>query len=343
MLKLALTALFLSISPTLLAAVNTVTEAEEVAVQIIRLAAPLEQDKAEISGLAWCQGRLILLPQYPERLSDDGISYFYYLEREEIINYIDSVSDKPLIPKPIRVNQKELRKEVTFFDGFEAIACQDNKLWLSIEALNILGSYQSFVVPGEIHFTQDPSIEIHQEALVQLETQSRLRNIGDEAIVLQGDDVIAIHEVNDTRAVKHPKARLISRQSQNISALAFPNLPYRITDATTLDDEQRFWAINYKYSGDKFSRDATDHLAIKFGQGASHKKYYNVERLLEFQIDGETIRLLDQPPIQLKMTDVEGRNWEGIVRLKGRGFLIATDKHPATLLGFVPVQRGLTK
>jgi len=339
MLKLTSAVLFLSISLTILAADGTVMEAEETAVQMIRLAAPLDQDKAEISGLAWCQGRLVLLPQYPERLSDDGISYFYYLERQEILNYIDGVSTQALIPKPIRVDQKDLRKAITFFDGFEAIACHDNKLWLSIEALNVLGTYQSFVVPGVINFTQNPDIKIDQESLVQLKTQSKLRNIGDEAIILQGDDVIAIHEVNDARAVKQAKARLISRRSQDISELAFPNLPYRITDATELDDEQRFWAINYKYSGDKFSRNATDHLVSKFGQGASHKKYYNVERLLEFQIEGENIRLLDQAPIQLKMTDVEGRNWEGIVRLKDRGFLIATDKHPATLLGFVPVHK----
>jgi hypothetical protein len=343
MLKLALAALFLSVSIELStansAAIETQKVAEETEVQMIRLAAPLDQDKAEISGLAWCQGRLILLPQYPESLSDDDSSHFYYLESEDILNYIDGVSTQPLTPKPIRVNQKELRKAVTFFDGFEAIACRDNKLWLSIEALNLLGTYQSFVVPGVIDFTQDPSIEINQESLVKLKTQSKLRNIGDEAIVLQGDDFISIHEVNDVRAVKQPKARLVSRQSLEISELAFPNIPYRITDTTELDEQQRFWAINYKYSGDKFSRNATDSLANEFGQGVSHKKYYNVERLLEFQIDGNIIRLIDQAPIQLKMTDVEGRNWEGIVRLKDRGFLIATDKHPATLLGFVPINK----
>ncbi len=337
--KLALAALFLSVSLALLAADDTVVEPEETAVQLIRLAAPLDQDKAEISGLAWCQGKLILLPQYPERLNDDEISYFYYLELQEITDYIDGVSTQPLIPKPIRVNQKDLRKAVTFFDGFEAIACHDNKLWLSIEALNILGSYQSFVVPGVINLTQDPRIEIDHESLVQLKTQSQLKNIGDEAIVLLGDDVIAIHEVNDARAVKHPKARLVSRQSQAISELTFPNLPYRITDATELDDQQRFWAINYKYSGDKFSRNTTDNLVSRFAQGASHKEYYNVERLLEFQVEGKNIKLIDQAPIQLKMTDVEGRNWEGIVRLEGRGFLIVTDKHPATLLGFVAVDK----
>ncbi len=29
------------------------------------------------------------------------------------------------------------------------------------------------------------------------------------------------------------------------------------------------------------------------------------------------------------------RNWEGIVRLENRGFLLMTDKYPETLFGFV--------
>ena len=200
----------------------------------------------------------------------------------------------------------------------------------------MFGGYQSFVVPGAVNFIGNPNIEINTESLVQLKTQSNVRNMGDEAIVLRGDDVIAIHEINDARAVEQPKARLVNRLSEDLSELIFPNLPYRITDATKLDTEQRFWAINYKYSGDKFSHNTTDELAIKFGQGASHKEYDNVERLLEFQLQNDRVVLLDQAPIQLKMTGIEGRNWEGIVRLKGRGFLLATDMHPSTMLGFVP-------
>jgi hypothetical protein len=337
MLKLLLATLIFSNSFKLWAADSRMVE--EIAVQIIPLAAPLDQDIAEISGLAWCQGRLVLLPQFPKRLSKDGESYFYYLERQQILDYIDGVSTQPLKPKPILVNENGLRKTVTFFDGFEAIACGDNKLWLSIEALTLVGGYQSFVVPGVVDFTENPKITIDQKYMVQLETQSKLANMGDEAIVMHGGDVIAIHEVNDAAAVKKPKARRVNNRFLRSSELAFPNLPYRITDATELDEGQRFWAINYKYSGEEFSRNSTDPLEIKFGQGASHKKYDNVERLIEFQLDDGGISLLEQAPIQLLMTDVEGRNWEGIVRLKGRGFLLATDKHPATLLGFVPIQQ----
>lgn len=312
--------------------------ANETAIEIIPLAPPLDQADAEISGLTWCDNKLIILPQYPARLSDSKQSFFYYLLKSQITDFLDGEVKKPLKAKKILVNEKDLRKAVTIFDGFEAIACNDDKVWLSIEAINLIGSYQSFVVPGTIHFGETASIELDQTRLVKLETLSNMRNIGDEAIFVKGNDVIALHEVNDARIVSRPKARRVNAQDSQLSLLTFPNLPYRITDATALDSKNRFWAINYKYSGDKFSRNATDGIATDYGQSDSHKKYYNVERLIELQLNDDGIELVKRAPLQLKMDDVEGRNWEGLVRLNTRGFLLATDKHPRTILAFLPTK-----
>ncbi len=316
---------------------NSVTETS---VKVIPLAPPLDQADAEISGLAWCGDKLILLPQYPERFSDDGNSYFYYLKRQQIERFLDGEDQSPLLAKPVQVNEKDLRKAVSIFDGFEGITCKGSQVWLSIEALNFLGSYQSFVVPATISFGQSAKIDIDQEKLVFLSSQSEMRNIGDEAILNSHlgsvDGVIALHEVNDKRVVKSPKARHISSADNSITEIEFPNLPFRITDASTLDEDNRFWVINYKYSGDKFSRKAEDLLTEQHGEGQSHKKFFNVERLIELELNDNKITLTDSKPIPLKMLDVEGRNWEGLVRFGNQGFLIATDKHPATILGFVP-------
>ena len=54
---------------------------------------------------------------------------------------------------------------------------------------------------------------------------------------------------------------------------------------------------------------------------------------------GPAFELTDTPPILLRLDASVGRNWEGIARLGDRGFLIATDKFPETLLGFVPHRR----
>jgi len=320
----------------LLASTVHVRAATETPVEIIPLAPPLDQADAELSGLTWCGDKLILMPQYPRRLNESKISYFYYLEKTQIVNYLDGGTKAPLQAKKIVINEKDLRKAVTIFDGFEAIACDGEHVWLSIEAITLLGTYQSFVVPGSIEFGDSASLNIDETRLVKLETQSNMRNMGDEAILLDGAKIIAMHEINDSRVVAKPKARRVNRRGEKLVDLTFPNLPFRITDATSLDSQKRFWTINYKYSGDKFSRDANDHIAEKYGQGESHKKYYNVERLVEFELRENSIHLVTSSPIQLKMEDVEGRNWEGIARLGQRGFLIATDKHPETLLGFVP-------
>jgi hypothetical protein len=59
---------------------------------------------------------------------------------------------------------------------------------------------------------------------------------------------------------------------------------------------------------------------------------------LELELTERGISILSTPPIQLKMDQVEGRNWEGIVRLDKLGFLVVSDKHPRTILGFVPTK-----
>lgn len=307
----------------------------ETGVQEIKLAAPLNLDQAELSGLTWCDDNLILLPQYPRQISDDKQSYFYYLDKTEILLALKNNASEPLKARPILVNEKDLRKAVSIFDGFEAIECRNNKVWLSIEAVTFLGEYQSFVVPADISFEPKASITIDEKRLTHLPSLSKMRNMGDEAIVMVGDDIIAIHEVNDSRVVSSAKARLVQRDDSTISSLTFPPLPFRITDATKLDANNRFWAINYKYSGDKFSRNAVDTLSEQYGKGASHKQFYNVERLLELELIEGGISLISAPPIQLKMEQVEGRNWEGVVRLDDLGFLLVTDKHPKTILGFV--------
>ena len=103
------------------------------------------------------------------------------------------------------------------------------------------------------------------------------------------------------------------------------------------DSSGRFWAINYLYPGDvQKLTPAEDGLTRQYGQGSSHAQSENVERLVEFQVIGEKIVRTQSPPIQLVLAaSGEARNWEGIVRLEGVGFLLVTDQYPETILGFV--------
>ena len=66
-----------------------------------------------------------------------------------------------------------------------------------------------------------------------------------------------------------------------------------------------------------------------------------IERLLELRLttDGRIVRT-ESPPLNLELLpDGECRNWEAVVRLDDRGFLLMTDKYPGTLLAFVPLPK----
>ncbi len=48
------------------------------------------------------------------------------------------------------------------------------------------------------------------------------------------------------------------------------------------------------------------------------------------------------PPLDLRTdTKLPPCNWEAMVRLDDRGFLIMTDRYPSTLLAFVPLPADL--
>jgi len=331
-------ALSLSAAPELdaITDLNTNIEYE---VEIIKLAPPLNHKDIEISGLAWCADTLIVVPQYPERFVENAKSYLYGISKKVILDYVRGKDRSPISAKPIRVFENNIREKMSLFEGFEAIACSDTSVWLSIEAQNFFGTHEAYIVPADPNLTStEPSISIRTDQIRRIKSQSGIQNKGEEAIVLYNKHLVSLHEVNDKRMVPFPKAHRIETELGTQSEISMEHLPYRLTDATDVDNQGRFWVINYQYSGDKFNRGADDPIKEKYGVGSSHKQYYNTERLVEFEFGKNSVIRSERPPIQLKMNAKEGRNWEGIARLNNIGFLIATDKHPDTIMGFVRIK-----
>ena len=163
--------------------------------------------------------------------------------------------------------------------------------------------------------------------------------MAEETLLLAGDRVLTIHEANGTgegiKDAPPAEAHVFNRKRQLQGTIPFPPIPFRITDATVLDEAKRFWAINYFYVGNK-DLATSDTLFDPYGRGPTHARSDGVERLVEFQYADDGITLTGRPPIQLELLPEKGRNWEGIVRLDDRGFLLVTDKYPGTLLAFVP-------
>jgi hypothetical protein len=193
------------------------------------------------------------------------------------------------------------------------------------------------LIEGRIDRYQSNNLDLGSQN--PLPPRTDLFNKSDEALVLAGKQLFSIYEANGDGVTPHPTAyRFNLPDLENIQAVSFPQVEFRITDATPADEQGRFWAVNTFWPVDLGVATDIDPLAQQYGEGATHREYLTVERLLEFQVEPERISLTETPPIQLSLiNDFNARNWEGLARLEDMGFLLMTDEHPASILAFVPL------
>jgi hypothetical protein len=303
-------------------------------VVVIPLAGPVADQDAEVSGMAWYGDTLILLPQYPSRLLDQHDGALFALDREEIIAFLEGSGSSPLQPVPVPLDAPGLAQQIQGYEGYEAIVFDGDRAFATIEA-GRGGSAMGYLVTG----TMEPdlsALRIDPSTLTEIEPQAALSNMTDETVLVTDEGLVTIYEANGPAVNPDPVAHLFDSKLAPMGTIPFPNIEYRITDATALDVANRFWAVNYFWPGDTKLKPGADPLTERFGEGLTHAKYTTVERLVEFQYDDEGISLVDVAPLQLELIDDDhARNWEGVVRLDDRGFLLVTDKHPETILGFV--------
>ncbi|MDY7076755.1 MAG: hypothetical protein SXV54_07490 [Chloroflexota bacterium] len=301
-------------------------------VTVIPLAEPLARRDAEVSGLAWHDDTLIILPQYPNFFTTGGGGFLFALPKADILAFLDGTVNGPLEPIQIPFVAPGLSEKIDGYQGYEAIAFAGDEAFLTIEAET--NHPMGYLVTGTI--APDLSeLTLDTSNLVEIQPQSASGNKSEEALVVTGDTIITIYEVNGVALNLSPVAHAFDASMAPVGTLSFPNIEYRVTDATALDGADRFWMINYFYPGDTDLLPETDPLAEKYGQGPTHATHAYVERLVEFQYAGAGITLVDTSPIQLALIEEDARNWEGVVRLDDRGFLLMTDRYPQTLLGFV--------
>lgn len=308
----------------------------ETKVTILPLSGDIDQPRAEISGLAWYKDTLVLLPQYPERFDSSGDGVLFGIQKSQIQAYLGDNSGTELVPAPIILEAPGLIERIPGFEGFEAIAFDGDRVYLTIESKpgrSMLG----YVVRGEIA----PDLSVITLALDSLEEilpQAKIDNFSDEALLISSGKVLTFYEAWGPNVNPEAVGHIFDLDLSPSGTWPLENIEYRITDVTSTDDSGRFWAINYLYPGDEVKLEpAEDELAILYGEGKTHAETNIVERLVEFRIDGERVIRTQSPPIQLELMENEtARNWEGIVRLEPSGFLVVTDQYPETILGFVP-------
>jgi hypothetical protein len=302
---------------------------EEQNVVTLPLTGPLADAKAEVSGLAWYEDNLVLLPQYPN-FSDEGSDGFLYtLPKAEILAYLDGTSKTELEPKPIKLIAPGLADQIPNFQGFESIGFSGSKVFLTIEAGDGT-DMQGYLISGTI--SADLSqLELDTTKLTSIPTQAVSENHTDESILVLEDRVVTFYEVIGEAIVADPVAHVFDFDLNSLGTIPMDNIEYRLTD-TALSSGNEFWGINYFFPGDTDLMPSIDPIADVYGK--SNVGFEHVERLVKFEYSEDGITLAKTAPISLVLTE-DARNWEGLVMLDERGFLLATDKFPSTILGFV--------
>ena len=140
--------------------------------------------------------------------------------------------------------------------------------------------------------------------------QAGIPNFTDEALLVFGNRLVSLYEAYGEAVNPGPVAHLFDKNLQMQDNLPFPNVEYRLTDATPTDESGRFWAINTFYPGDEALQTSSDPLAAEYGEGATHQSSPIVERLVQFQFSEDGVVFAETPPIQL-VSAVMGRNATG--------------------------------
>ena len=301
----------------------------EVEFKEIQLSGLITDKKQEISGLEWYQDNLVLLP---ENLG----GFVYMISKERIKKQLRSYKPEPIEPRQVSFKTADYSKIIPGFQGFEAIAFKNEFVAITLEAKNDKEMH-GYYAWGTIN-PESFEIMIPEKNLLELPVPVQVKNFTFESLLIHEDKTIVYFEANGRNLRENAWQYTVSLADQKVEKIEHPFIEYRINDVTRLDRFKKFWAINYLWSGDrKLLKPANDTVFEHHRKGLSHSKIDGVERLIEFQINNGQIEMTNRSPIQLVLKEKESRNWEGIVRMDKRGFLIATDKYPRMILGFVPL------
>ena len=108
---------------------------KEVEVFPVELSGEVSKRNSEISGLCWFGKKLIILPQYPNKFG--GIyGKLFFIEMEEIENYLSVKNHSPILPKEIQINIEGIEDYFSLGSGFEAVTFNKNTAYFTIESLN---------------------------------------------------------------------------------------------------------------------------------------------------------------------------------------------------------------
>ena len=294
-------------------------------VREILLAGEITNPDNEISGMDWYKEQLYLLPE-------NAIDHLFIIPKKQIEEYLLSKNPEAIIPKKIKLISPDYQSLINGFDGFEAIAFTDDNVILSIEVKTRNNNMTGYIAWG----TCNPSTKelyFEKKSLKEVTTPIQIKNMAFESIIIHENDAILLYEANGENLQKNVKHSKISLDDYSLSKIDGFNVEYRITDATTLDSNNKFWCINYFWPGEKGKLKPGKDIYLENHSNNNNLK--SIERIIELEIKNDVISMTNTQPIQLFSENNASRNWEGIVRYGKNSFLVVTDKYPKMILGLV--------
>jgi hypothetical protein len=294
-------------------------------VREILLAGEITNPDNEISGMDWYKEQLYLLPE-------NAIDHLFIIPKKQIQEYLLSKNPEAIIPKKIKLISPDYQSLINGFDGFEAIAFTDDNVILSIEVKTRNNNMTGYIAWG----TCNPSTKelyFEKKNLKEVTTPIQIKNMAFESIIIHENDAILLYEANGENLQKNVKHSKISLDDYSLSKIDGFNVEYRITDATTLDSNNKFWCINYFWPGEKDKLKPGKDIYLEDHSNNNNLK--SIERIIELEIKNGVISMTKTKPIQLFSENNASRNWEGIVRYGKNSFLVVTDKYPKMILGLV--------
>jgi len=263
--------------------------------------------KQEISGMATYRDNVILLP---ENLN----GYYFYIPFLEITNTLNT-GDK-ILPVQKTFTTRKLKERYPGLDGFEAIAFNGDDVYIMIE-VRIDDKMAGLLIWGTIT-SLTMEIDIPEENIMLIKPPAQIDNFSFESLTIIDGQLIMIYETNGSKTIDRPFQYVVNLGDMDINKTPFPNIDFRLTDATSVIDN-KFWMINYYWTGDKETLSVPNDVGI--------------ERLIEFKLGYNGIERSSSEYITLDNLE-DQHNWEGLVRF-GNGFLICTDKWPRMVLGYI--------
>jgi hypothetical protein len=288
---------------------------------------PLDYDgdlsDIEFSSLTWWGDRLFILPQYPT----GGGRGVFTLHRDSIARAIAEL-ESGRTPAPLRLQLVPTERggvpsRVHAYDGLEAIAVRDGRCFALAEFGEHTDEWGSWLVAGSVEW-EGGGIGFERLGHAALTGPEVRPNFTHEALVLTDREVWVISELNGRAVTHHPVVARFTRELDELPPLPMASLEYRVTDATELDDEGRFWVVNLFWPPD------ADVVRPPVESGP-------IERLVPLRFTGDRIDFDPaRPVIDLRGSgDHPMHNWEGVARWGEDGFLLCSDSYPANLLAYV--------